>query len=455
MAGGTFTLSGKKVRPGTYINVKSGKASSVAVNLEGAVVLPLLGAKYGPAKEFIEIDASAPDANVKKLGFSVYDDDPMMLLIRETLKGCGKVYVFIPTAGTKATLTIDSKLVCTAKYGGTFGNNLKVAVVANADLGTGYFNVSVYLDGNLVETHSGVQTIGNLSGVSDYIDFSAATGSTASTALTAATATSLTGGVDGSVANADFTSMLDACETLDFTVFAFPYSATTYSALVTAIRSKIKYFAEDAGKDVFGVLSGVAADYERIINVTNGVILKDGTQITAEQAVAFVAGATAGASYTESNTYRRYPDAASVLNPKTHDQAVAAINNGELFFSYDDSYNVVIEYDINTLVTFTSEKSEDYRKMRVQRTLDAYKKLIRANFPPNKFDNDADGWDVMEGIGRCIHADLEEEGAIHDYDPENDFLVDRSRSEGDQTYFNVALRPTDSAEKLYFSVTTL
>jgi len=455
MAGGTFTLSGKKVRPGTYINVKSGKASSVAVNLEGAVVLPLIGAKYGPAKEFIEIDASSPDANIKKLGFSVYDDDPMMLLIRETLKGCGKVYVFIPTGGTKATATIDSKLVCTAKYGGTLGNKLKVAIVANADLGTGYFNVNVYLDNVLVETHSGAQKIGDLSGVSDYIDFTPATGSTAATALTADAGTSLASGTDGSLVNADFTSMLDASETLDFNVFAFPYSATTYSALVTAIRSKVRYFNEDAGKDVFAVLSGSAADYERIINVTNGVILNDGTQITAEQAVAFVAGATAGASYTESNTYRQYPDAASVLNPKTHDQAVAAINNGEMFFSYDDSYHVVIEYDINSLVTFTSEKTEDYRKMRVQRTLDAYKKLIRANFPPNKFDNDSDGWDVMEGIGRGIHADLQEEGAIHDYNPETDFLVDRSRSEGDQTYFNVALRPTDSAEKLYFSVTTL
>lgn len=451
MAGGTFTLSGKKVRPGTYINVKSGKASSVAVNLEGAVVLPLIGAKYGPAQEFIRIDASAPDGNFSKLGMSVYDDDPMMLLIRETLKGCGTVYVFIPTAGTKAHVTVGEVLTCTAKYGGSLGNKLKVAVVANAELGTGYFNVSVYLDDALVETHAGVKKVGDLADVSDYIDFTG----TAATALVANAGTALSGGADGNLVNADFTAMLDACETLDFNVFAFPYSATTYSALVTAIRSKVRYFNEDAGKDVFAVLSGVAADYERIINVTNGVILNDGTEISAEMAVAYVAGATAGASYTESNTYRQYPDAASVLNPKTHDQAVAAINAGELFFSYDDSYNVVIEYDINSLVTFTQEKTEDYRKMRVQRTLDAYKKLIRANFPPNKFDNDSDGWDVMEGIGRGIHADLQEEGAIHDYNPETDFLVDRSRSEGDQTYFNVALRPTDSAEKLYFSVTTL
>ena len=47
MAGGTFTISGKKVRPGTYINTKSGKQSTATVNLEGAVVLPLIGASYG------------------------------------------------------------------------------------------------------------------------------------------------------------------------------------------------------------------------------------------------------------------------------------------------------------------------------------------------------------------------------------------------------------------------
>lgn len=450
MAGGTFTLSGKKVRPGTYINVKSGKASSAAVNQGGAVVLPLIGAKYGPGKAFIQIDASAPDANFSKLGMSVYDDDPMMLLIREALKGCGTVYAIIPTEGKKAKATIGEALTCTARYGGTLGNKLKVAVVANAELGTGYFNVVVYLNDSIVENHSGVKKVGDLADVSEYIDFSG----TASTALVANAGTALTGGTDGTMNNSDFADMLDASETLDFNVLAFPYSATTYSALVTAIRSKVRYFNEDAGKNVFGVLSGVAADYERILNVTNGVILSDGTQISAEQAVAFIAGATAGASYTESNTYRRYPDAASVLNPKTHEQAETAIRNGEIFFSYDDSYNVVIEYDINSLVTLADGKDESYKKMRVQRTIDAYKSLIRASFPPNRFDNDPDGWDVMEGIGRGIHAALQEEGAIHDYDPANDFLVDRSRSEGDQTYFNVGLRPTDSAEKLYFSVTT-
>ena len=456
MAGGTFTMSGKKIRPGTYINTKSGKNVGTSENLTGAVVLPLIGAVYGPAQEFIEVNASSPDANINKLGLSVYDDtDAMMLLIRETLKGCGKVYAFIPTAGAKASVTLGEVLVCTAKYGGSLGNKLKVSVVANATLGTGYFNVNVYLDGVLIETHSGMQKVGDLNGMSDYIDFTAAGSGTAETALVAAAATSLTGGANGSLVNADFITMLDNSEHLDYNAFAFPYSATTYSALVAAIQSKMKYFHEDVGKDVFAVMANVASDYEMCQNVTNGVNLDDGTVISAEQAVCFFAGVAAGASYVQSNTYRQYPGAASVNGPKTHDEAVNAIKAGQVFFSYDNSHNVVIEYDINSLTTFTSEKTEDYSKMRIQRTLAALRKVIRANFPPNKFNNDPNGWTVMEGIGIGILQDFEADGAIHDVDPANDFLVDRSRSTGDATYFNVAVQPTDSAEKLYFTVTTL
>ena len=454
MAGGTFTMSGKKVLPGTYINTVSGKQSSAAVNLNGAVVLPLLSAVYGPAKEFIEINVSAPDANIKKLGLSVYDNDSMMLLIRETLKGCGKVYVFIPTAGTKATVTIDSILACTAKYGGTLGNKLKVAIIANAELGSGYFNVIVTLDGVEVEKISAVQKIGDLSGKSDYIDFAAAGEATAATALVANAGSSLTNGTNGTLVNSDFTYMLDESEHLDYSVFAFPYSASTYSALVTAIKSKVRYFYEDVGKDVTAVFASSPSDSEKCMNVTNGAVLEDDTQISQEQAVCFIAGVTAGASYNQSNTYRQYTGAKAVLNPKTNDQAIAAVNAGEIFFAYDDAHNVVIMYDINSLVTFTSEKTEDYRKMRVQRTLAAIRKTVRANFPPNKYDNDETGWSVMEGIGVGILQDYQADHAIHDVDPDNDFLVDRSRSTDDQTYFRIGVAVTDSAEKLYFTMTT-
>ena len=53
------------------------------------------------------------------------------------------------------------------------------------------------------------------------------------------------------------------------------------------------------------------------------------------------------------------------------------------------------------------------------------------------------------GVSSCAYA-----GAITDVDYDNDFLVDRDASHGDETFFNVGLQPVDSAEKLYFTIST-
>lgn len=448
MAGGTFT--GRKKLPGTYVNTYAGKTSNLGVGLSGVVLLPLIGYDYGPAGEFIEIDAAEPDSNKAKLGRSIYDTNNHMLMIREALKGCGKVIVYIPVAGTAATKTIGGATV-TANYGGTLGNSIKVAIVANAALGEGYFNAQVYFGTALVEEFTGVQTIGDLAAVaSDYVKFTG----TAATALTAAAATALENGADGAVTTQAFATFLDNSESLGWNVLAFPYSSTTYAAHCAAIVSKIKYFRDEVGKDVYAVLSGVDADYQGVFNIVNGVYLNDGTHVTAELAAAFIAGICAGASWTESNTFHVYPDAKTVDTPMTHDQAVLAVNHGRMYFSYDNSWQVVLEYDINSLTTIASNADESYKKGRVNRVLDHFRDLLRATFAPNKFNNDETGWNIMEGMGKSILKGLLAEGAIHDVDFDTDFKVNRSLSKGDETYFEVGIAPTDSAEKLYFTVTT-
>ena len=45
-------------------------------------------------------------------------------------------------------------------------------------------------------------------------------------------------------------------------------------------------------------------------------------------------------------------------------------------------------------------------------------------------------------------------GAITNVRYNEDFLVDRKRSADDETYFNIGLQAVDSAEKLYFTITT-
>ena len=105
-------------------------------------------------------------------------------------------------------------------------------------------------------------------------------------------------------------------------------------------------------------------------------------------------------------------------------------------------------------VTFAEKKDKSYRKNRVIRVYDTFQEVLQLNYPPNKYDNDTDGWDIMEGIGKTVLKQFEDAGAITNVIYEEDFLVDRETSVDDETYFNVGLQAVDSAEKIYFTIKT-
>nr|DAH48763.1 MAG TPA: tail sheath protein [Bacteriophage sp.] len=445
MAGGTFDKTVGKVRPGTYVNFVSSAQDSIKGASRGTVIIPLANTDYGPAGEMITLTGAAPDAARAKLGYSVYDDDTAgnMLLIREAFKNASTVIVYICTEGSAAAAGTGGGLSATAKYKGTRGNKLSYSVTANPVDG---FDVEVYLDGSKVELYEGIADATALAD-SSYITFAAE----GTAGLVAVAGVTLTGGKDTATANADITAFLEAADSVKFNTMAFPFAD---SSLQASVKTKVKYMRENEGKKVQAVVANMTSpDYEGIINVTNSYALDD-VELTAVQATAFVAGMTAGASYTESNTYRSVEGAVSVVDAKNHEQAVAAINKGEFFFSVSEAGAVVVEYDINSLITFADGKGEDYRKNRVLRVLDSFNDSLMLNFPPNKYDNNSTGWDIMEGVGKSILKLYYEAGAIDDVDYDNDFLVDRENSAGDRTYFNVSIKPVDSAEKLFFTVTT-
>lgn len=446
MAGGTFEASVGKVRPGTYINTKSSRIATVGSGLRGIVLLPLLLHKWGPAGEFITLNASSPDASISKLGYSVFDNDSNMIMIREALKNAIAVIVYIPSQGNKATGSAEP-LTVKAKYGGTLGNSIKVSIVANPVAG---FDVTVYLGTKVVGEYTGLTTVEQLIAAgNDYVEFTG-TGN-----LVANAGVTLTGGTDVAPTIENITTFLDESEKVKFNTMAFPIDPESPDAgsLCAALISKIKYFRESVGKNVKAVVAKYDTDYEGIINLTNAVEV-DGKELTIQQATAWVAGADAAASNVQSNTYKRYTGATKIIGVKNHEEAVAAIKNGEFFFSYSEEGDVVVEYDINSLVSFTDEKTEDYRKNRVLRVYDTFSDTIKANFPPNKYDNNDTGWNVMEGIGKGILKDFADAGAITNVDYDNDFLVDREKSVGDATFFNIGIQAVDSSEKLYFAITT-
>ena len=449
MAGGTFDKSVGKIRPGTYINFVSSEQDIISGSDRGTVLIPLANTDWGPAGKLITITAAAPDSAFAELGYSVTDDDTSgnMLLIREAFKGASTVIVGICAEGSAAAQGTGGGLKGVAKYKGTRGNKLKYSVVANPAAG---FDVGVYLDGNTVENFTGITTAADLAD-SKFITFTAQ----GESGISAVAAVTLSGGTNNTTTNAGVADFLALAENAAWNVLAFPFSD---SSLQAAAKAKIRYLRENVGKTVQAVCPSFSADYEGIINVTNGYELED-RELTAAQATAYVAGITAGATSAESNTYKAVSGAVAVTSPKTHEQAELAIKNGEFFFSVSDTGTVVVETDINSLTTFTATKSKNYSKNKIIRVFDTFAELVKANFPPNRFDNNEDGWIVMESIGKTILKQLSPRsdggnGAITNIDYDNDFLVDRENSHGDETFFNVAIQPVDSAEKLYFTVTT-
>lgn len=453
MAGGNFDINVGKVRAGTYVNVKSSKTQKATSSTRGVALIPFVGYDWGPNGEFIKLSVDSPDASIEKIGRSVYDANDFMLLVREIFKSAITCYVYIINNGTAATGSTEDGITIKAAYAGTRGNDITVTSTENLNGGC---DITVYLASETVEFYEGLKTVEDLlaAATGKYVKFSADE-ATKAKELPAFAAVKLAGGAAGEIQNSAITEFLDEMEKIKFNTVCFP---VTEDVLQTVCIAKVKMLRNNVGKYIQAVLPNCGADFEGIINVTNSVVV-DGAPLTTAQACAWVTGATAGASKTQSNTYVAYDGATDIIGAKSNEEAIEAIKNGEFFFSRNEDDEIVVEADINSLHTFTTERTSDYAKNRVIRVYDSFCEDLRRNFPPNKFDNDKDGWLVMEGLGRGLLQLYGPEsdggdGSIQNIDFDNDFLVDKSRSQGDETFFNVGLQAVDSAEKLYFSVAT-
>lgn len=443
MAGGTFKLSQPKVRPGTYVNVKNGRQPTASGSTRGVGMLPLMGYDWGPRGQWIIVSASSPDEHISELGRSVYDDtNSGMTMLQLMLLGATTVYVYIPDGGTKASkdVTIGSATMkVSAKYKGTLGNSIKLVSVANPLDG---FDVSVVMNGSEVELFEGVENIEDLVGKSEYVDI------TGTGELEAFASQTLSGGTDATEGNAGISDFLDKSEKVRFNCMCFP---SEEASLRTALLTKIKYIRESIGWKCQAVAPNFAADYEGIINLVNSFVYGE-KELTTAEACAWLAGMTAGADYVTTLTYATVESATSVVGEMNNEASIAAIEAGKTFFSVDESGNVILEYDINSRISIDDDTPQDIRKNRPLRVYDTFANDLLITFVPGKFDNDEDGWGVMEGLGRSMLQNYLDDGAITNVDLDADFIIDQGRSVGDSTYITVGMQAVDSADKFYFDV---
>jgi hypothetical protein len=196
-----------------------------------------------------------------------------------------------------------------------------------------------------------------------------------------------------------------------------------------------------------------AVNNKNVIAVKNGVKLSDGTSLTAQQAVWWVAGSEAGATYYQSLTYAQYPGAVSA-NPKLTDaQAEEAVTGGQICFI--DSFGVTkVCTDINSKTTVTTDEGAEFKKNRVMRVLNQFCNDVYEHFSNyfiGKVDNNDAGRNLLRGWIIGYLNEMQANNGVQNFDSEDVEVL--AGNDIDSVVINVGITPVDAVEKIYCTVT--
>lgn len=138
----------------------------------------------------------------------------------------------------------------------------------------------------------------------------------------------------------------------------------------TTISAWIKQYRDDERKTFKAVLAHCKGDHEGIINLTTENISTTitGAKHTAAEYCARIAGVLAGLSLARSSTYYVLDDISEAETPDDPDDR---INAGELVIVFDGR-KYKIGRGVNSLVSFTTEKTEDVRFIKIVEGMDLY-----------------------------------------------------------------------------------
>lgn len=440
MAGGTW-VSQNKVRPGVYINFKAKPQTLGSIGDRGVVAAPAALPWGDPANVIVLEAAEFGNQSLELLGY--HATDARIRHIASAVSQAQRVLIYRlgGTDATKAAATFE-ELTATAKWGGTRGNDLKIVVQENIDQPE-LFDVITLLDNDEVDR----QTVADIEGLvaNAFIDWSGVG------TLTATAGISLAGGTDGASTGADFSSALSALEAHSFNVLAVPLDDTASKQLAVAY---VKRQRDEEGKKIQAVLVNYpSADYEGIISLRNGVVTADGLQVPPTSLVWEIAGMQAAAGVNESLTYTAIPNAVDAYPRLTNSETIAALQNGELVITALND-TAVIEQDINTLKSFTPERSKAFSKNRVVRVLDAIGNDVKRIFDMyyiGKVSNNEDGRALFKQEIVTYLQSLQAAGALQNFDSQADITVEQG-AEVDTVVVNLNVQPVDSIEKIYMTV---
>lgn len=439
---GTWT-SQNKVRPGVYIRFTSTQGLGLTVGERGTVAIcePM---NWGPVGEVMTVAAGADTTPF--CGYPITDPNALFLqqifLGTNRTSGASTVLLYRPTATSSAQATVTTgNLTATALYPGTRGNDITIVITEEVDEET--FTVSTVVDGTIVDQQTGIANVSDLV-ANSWVTWSG-DGAVAATA-----GSPLTGGNNGTVENAAYSTFITAIEPYKFDVLIYDGNDPTTQ---TAMVSFIKRQNENNGIYCQLVAANLTApDSRYCINVMSPATLNDGTELTMQQVCWWVGGAEAGAMYNESLTNATYPNAVSTTM-MTNDQYVAALNGGQLVLTQDNG-RVYIEQDIDSLTTYTTDITEIYRYNRVMRLCNTIANDLYQQFSDNYIgvvNNNDQGRAMFKAAIVGYLLDIQGNQGIQNFDSSADVTVEPGEA-SNAILVTLSIQPVNSVEKIYVTI---
>lgn len=432
LGGGTFTVQ-NKILPGSYFNFVSVAQASATLSDRGVVTMPLALDWGAEGKIFTVTGAELMKNSLALFGYDYTAE--ALKPIRELFRHAKTAHLFrLGTGGKQAENTL-----ATARYPGTRGNALSIAVTANEKSGEpALYDVATCLDGTEVDRQKGVKEVGELTD-NDFVTWK----SGGSLSLTPSLP--LSGGKNGTVADKDYQTYLEQAERYSFHAMGCMESKSAVTDLFAAFTRRMR---EEVGKKFQTVLFRCSADYEGVVSLQNGT--EGDSDSTA--LIPWVVGVIGGTAVNQSATNLTYDGEYAADCDYTQTALEEKLREGHfVLHQVDDTVRVL--RDINSLVTVTAEKSADFSGNQTVRVLDQIANDIGVLFGKKylgKIPNDAAGrvslWnDIVQH-----HRQLETLRAIEDFDSAA-VTVERGESKRSVVVTDY-VTPVSAMEQLYMTV---
>ncbi|HBG7675759.1 TPA: phage tail sheath family protein [Clostridioides difficile] len=431
LGGGTFVTQ-NKILPGSYINFISAKRATSSLSDRGIVAMPL-ELDWGIDEDVFQVTSDDFEKySVKYFGYD-YTHEKLKGL-RDLFKNIRLGYFYKLNKGVKASCTI-----ATAKYSGIRGNDLKVTVTTNID-DNAKFDVVTLLDNKKVDTQI-AKVITDLQD-NDYITWKKDATLEASAGLV------FTGGTNGeAVTGAEYQAFLDKIESYSFNALGCLATTTEIKSLFVEFTKRMR---DKVGAKFQTVLYKKSdADYEGVVSVENKI--KD-TELLESSLIYWTTGAIAGCDINKSNTNKTYDGEFDVDVNYTQIQLEEALKTGKFIFHKVGDEVHVLE-DINTFVSSTDDKNDDFSSNQTVRVLDQIANDIAILFNTKylgKVPNDKAGrisfWnDVVKH-----HKELENIRAIEDF--KTDDVSVELGNDKKTVIVSDAVKVINAMSKLYMTV---